>query len=92
MDLLKSILFSFLLSGSILTHAVDPADTSTIDINRASASELSTLKQIGPKKAQAIVDYRTEHGHFANVSDLTNVKGIGNNAIEINKDRLIVSQ
>lgn len=49
----------------------------SVDINSASLTQLTTLKGIGEKKAQAIIDYRTAHGSFKNVNDLSQVKGIG---------------
>lgn len=52
-------------------------DTQPVNINQADASELTTLKGIGPKKAEAIVAYRTAHGSFKAVTDLAKVKGIG---------------
>ena len=48
-----------------------------ININRASVDQLSTLKGIGEKKAQAIVAFRTKNGNFKKVEDVMLVKGIG---------------
>lgn len=51
-------------------------NSTQININTASVSELDNLYGIGPAKAQAIVDYRA-NTNFSSVDDLTNVSGIG---------------
>lgn len=48
-----------------------------VNINTATASQLESLPGIGPAKASAIVQYRTDHGAFASVNQLDNVPGIG---------------
>jgi len=48
-----------------------------IDINRAEAWLLMALPDIGEGKAQAIIDYRQKNGAFRNITELTNVEGIG---------------
>ena len=48
-----------------------------IDLNTASAADLTRLPGIGEKRAQAIVDYRESSGPFQSVEELTEVKGIG---------------
>lgn len=56
-----------------------PAETSdkgVLDVNTATAEELTRLPGIGPVKAQAIVDYRTQHGPFADLQELDEVYGI----------------
>jgi competence protein ComEA len=47
-----------------------------ININTATKEELDTLPGIGPVRAQAIIDYRTEHGNFKTIEEIENVKGI----------------
>lgn len=59
-----------------------------VDLNKSTVDDLVTLKGIGHKKAQAIVAYRQQIGTFKSVSELINVKGIGEKIISDNKDRL----
>lgn len=47
-----------------------------VNINTASPEELEKLPNIGPKLAQDIVEYRTEHGPFRRVEHLLLVNGI----------------
>lgn len=48
-----------------------------IDLNRATAAELTALPGIGPVLAERIVSHREEHGGFRSVEDLRAVSGIG---------------
>lgn len=48
-----------------------------ININTASAEELSVLPGLGKKQVQSIIDYREENGRFHSAEDITNIKGIG---------------
>ena len=60
-----------------------------VNINTADAKSLAEeLNGIGAKKAQAIVDYRTEHGDFKTIESLTEVKGIGLKTVEKNRDAI----
>ncbi len=47
-----------------------------IDINRADISILCEIPGIGESRAQAILDYREEHGDFQSVEELMQVPGI----------------
>ncbi len=48
-----------------------------VDLNRAEPWLLEALPGIGEVRAQAIVDYRLNHGRFQSINELTNVPGIG---------------
>ena len=62
----------------------------TVNINTASAEELDALPGIGPTKAQAIIDYRNEHGRFNSIEDVQNVKGIKGGEFSKIKDHIRV--
>jgi competence protein ComEA len=47
-----------------------------MNLNTASAEELTLLRGIGMVKARGIVNYRQEHGPFKSLDDLRNVPGI----------------
>lgn len=58
-----------------------------VDINTAGADEMAkSLKGVGLSKAQAIVDYRTQHGPFKTVDELAQVKGIGVKLVDANRN------
>src|SRR5450631_2605535 len=47
-----------------------------VNINTATKEELDALPEIGPVKAQAIVDYRAKNGPFKTPEDIMKVSGI----------------
>ncbi|WP_372972691.1 ComEA family DNA-binding protein [Marinobacter sp.] len=61
---------------------------SAININTASAEELTTLEGIGESKALAIVADRDTNGPFESGDDLTRVRGIGDATVAKNADRI----
>lgn len=80
----KSLLLSLLVAGS--AFAADK-----VNINTADAATLDeVLLNVGPSKAQAIVDYRKTNGAFRSAEQLAMVKGIGLATIEKNRDRIVV--
>ncbi len=58
----------------------------SININRASASELEALPGVGPATADQIVRDRETNGLFASVDELTRVSGIGPATVEKLRD------
>ncbi|MFQ2315502.1 ComEA family DNA-binding protein [Aeromonas dhakensis] len=65
-------------------------ESGKVNLNTASINELTALKGIGEKKAQAIVDYREKQGKFTTVDQLADVSGIGPATLEANRDMIIV--
>jgi len=53
-----------------------------LNINTASVPELSTLPGIGEVIARRIVDFRTANGPFQDVTQLTQIEGIGEKRME----------
>ncbi len=85
--------------SSIVYKPVTPPATETtteapsinkININYATREELMLLDGIGEKKAQAIINYRNEYGYFTDVYSLTKVKGINEDIIRRNLQRITV--
>jgi competence protein ComEA len=70
-----------LMVAALAAHAAG-AETSQININTASATELTTIKGVGPAKAQSIIEYREKNGAFKTVDDLKLVRGIGDKMLE----------
>jgi competence protein ComEA len=48
-----------------------------VNLNTASLEQLDSLPGVGPATAQAILDYRRQHGRFRSVDELLEVRGIG---------------
>jgi competence protein ComEA len=59
-----------------------------IDVNRASAEELTVLPGIGPALASRIVESRASHGPFRTPEDLLRVRGIGPGILEKIRTRI----
>ena len=66
-------------------------DVSPVDLNSATAEELTVLPGIGPALAERIVEYRTQHGGFGTVEELMDVSGIGEAKLAELKDRVTVN-
>ncbi len=61
-----------------------------VNINTATKEELDALPEIGPVKAQAIVDYRNANGKFAAPEDIMKVSGIKEGTFAKIKDYIVV--
>ena len=61
-----------------------------ININTADLTELQQLSGVGAKKAQDILDFRSENGSFQSVEELTKVSGFGPKTLEKLKEAITV--
>ncbi len=72
---------------SMLKRALDDVTISCVnlvgvDVNAASKELLSYVSGLGPKVAEAIVNFRNEHGPFCSREDLKNVPRLGQKTFE----------
>jgi comEA protein len=67
-------------------------DSMKIDINKASAEELTQIKGIGEKYAERIIEFREKNGNFTRIEDIKKVKGIGDKKFESIKDYISVEK
>ncbi|RYD84038.1 MAG: ComEA family DNA-binding protein [Sphingomonadales bacterium] len=79
---LHSLVLSLVLAGAAIAGE-------TVNINTADAETIDrVMLNVGPAKAQAIVDYRKANGAFRSLEQLALVKGIGLKTVEKNRDRI----
>src|SRR5258708_33819600 len=72
-----ALVFALVASSGLAVAAAKPAPSGKVNINTATAQQLTVLPGVGEKLAARIVDYRQKAGGFKNVSELMNVQGIG---------------
>jgi len=61
----------------VIEGPVAPSTNGVLNLNTASEEELMRLPGVGPSKAKAILELRTQLKGFKKVEDLMRVKGIG---------------
>lgn len=88
MKIFRNLFASLLLAGLFAGSAFA---TEKVNVNTADAATLDrVLVNIGPAKAEAIVEHRRANGPFRSVEQLAEVKGIGLRTVELNRDRIVV--
>lgn len=76
--------------GNVGDDLTASSENAKVNINTADLTELQTLSGIGAKKAQDIIDYRTQNGLFQTVDDLGKVSGFGDKTLAKLKDSICV--
>ena len=66
----------------VATPAAPRVSAGPLDLNRATAEELTQLPGIGPVLANRIVEWRSTNGRFRTVAELERVPGIGPRMME----------
>lgn len=60
-----------------------------IDLNKADLTTLTgSVKGIGRKRAEAIIAYRKSHHGFKSLDELSEVRGLGQHFVDVNRDKL----
>jgi competence protein ComEA len=62
--------------------ATTGTEVSPIDLNTATAAELTTLPGIGQKRAERILALRERLGRFRSVDDLLRARGLGRSLVK----------
>lgn len=73
---------------AIVQYLVENYSPAKVNVNRASAKELSDVLGISSEDAAKIVRYRMEKGSFREWPDLSKVSGIDLKKLETRKDQL----
>ena len=66
------------------------SDSQKVNLNTADRDQLKTLPGIGDAKADAILQYREEHGAFGSIEEIQNISGIKNGVFSKIKDLITV--
>ncbi len=69
---MKRVVFFLALTVALVCQA-----KAQINLNAATVEEIQQLTFIGMARAQAIVDYRQQHGEFGSMSEMQKVEGVG---------------
>lgn len=61
-----------------------------VNLNTATKDDLTKIDGVGDKKAEKIIEYRSQHGGFKSPEDLKNINGFGEKTVAKLKDQLSV--
>ena len=87
---MQSMLKLLCVTLLVLSQAVFALPDGAVNVNTAAPEALATaLDGVGASKAQAIVDYREQFGEFSGMEDLLDVRGIGPQVIEANRNKIV---
>jgi len=84
MKILKSTVTALALLACGAVFAADPVNINTADAESLAAA----ISGVGLKRAEAIIAYRDKNGPFESVSELVEVRGLGEKIVEKSRDQL----
>ncbi len=88
---MKNVIRLFTLTLFLMFSTL--ASAAVVNINTADAQTMAeNILGVGIKRAQAIINFREEHGPFKSVDELTQIKGIGLKLVEKNRANLRVDE
>lgn len=92
MDVIRkvAVILVFAVLVSFISNFADAENSAKVNINTATVEELMSLKGIGEKKAESIVEYREEIGSYATIDELKGVKGIGDKIFSKIRDHITI--
>ncbi len=84
----------YIIRGGKLAQQIAPIEAVEwrVNINTATAEELTALPGVGKALAKRMVAYRVEHGRFRTAEELLEVKGIGESKLAGMKDWIILEE
>ncbi len=74
-----------------MLEAPPPAPPEELELNAATAEELTTIPGVGPELAERIIAARDARGGFSAIEDLLEVRGVGQALLGRIKDRVRLS-
>ncbi len=84
-------------TDAVKTAAAEPAKAAgataeggVVNLNTADMAELEKLHGVGPKTAQAIIDFRDSQGEFTSPDQLLAIKGIGEKTLAKMRDQIVL--
>ncbi len=80
------------ISKQVASESDSLENQNLINLNSASEQELDTLPNIGPARAEDIINYRDTRGGFKTIEEIKDIKGIGDKSFEDLKDLITVGE
>lgn len=78
------------IGENVVVENTSSTSSKTVNINKATQTELQTLPGIGASLASKIIEYREQNGKFKSIEDIKEVTGIGDNKYENIKNLISV--